>query len=126
MILRNEIRERNMMESINDKKNRWDLDKDNPDQGKVLREALRKVNDPELGLSVVDLGMIRNVELKDERLIISMILTTPFCPFADSMMAEVKKEAEAVTNIEAVVSLIAEPWDPTMMADQVDSDWNLS
>lgn len=114
------------MESINDKKNRWDLDKDNPDQGKVLREALRKVNDPELGLSVVDLGMIRNVELKDGRLIISMILTTPFCPFADSMMAEVKKEAEAVNNIEAVVSLIAEPWDPTMMEDQVDSDWNLS
>lgn len=114
------------MENVADKRNRWDLDKENPDHGKVLREALKKVNDPELELSVVDLGMIRNVALKEGKLIISMILTTPFCPFADSMMAEVKKEAEAVTDIEAVVNLIAEPWDPAMMEDQIDSDWNLS
>lgn len=114
------------MENVTDKKNRWELDKQNPDQGKVLREALKKVNDPELGLSVVDLGMIRNVALKEGKLLISMVLTTPFCPFADSMMAEVKKEAEAVANIEAAVNLIAEPWDPAMMEDQIDDDWNLS
>lgn len=114
------------MENVTDKKNRWELDKQNPDQGKTLREALKKVNDPELGLSVADLGMIRNVESKEGKLFISMILTTPFCPFADSMMAEVKKEAEAATNIEAVVNLIAEPWDPAMMEDQIDADWNLS
>ena len=114
------------MEEENTKKLRWDLDRTDPEQGKLLRVALRKVNDPELGLSLIDLGMIRNAEMKDGKLYISMILTTPFCPFVDAMKADVKKEAEAIIDAETIVEILTEPWDPTMMEDQVDSDLNLS
>jgi metal-sulfur cluster biosynthetic enzyme len=77
--------------------------------------ALREVLDPELGLSVVDLGMIREVNLESAPAEVKMVLTTPFCPFGPSMAQEVKEAAERVTGKEVKVQILAEPWDPDMM-----------
>jgi hypothetical protein len=48
-----------------------------------VREALRPVTDPEIGMSVVDLGMIREVAIEGDGVEVKMVLTAPFCPLAD-------------------------------------------
>ena len=52
------------------------------------------------------------VDLKRVRLEIKMILTTPFCPYAGSMIAQVKEQVESVVEHDVKVTLLAERWDP--------------
>ena len=79
-----------------------------------IREALRPVVDPEMGVSVVDLGMIREVE--GDAVEIKMVLTTPFCPLAGMITEQVREAAVGVEGVEeARVTLLDEPWDPTWM-----------
>ena len=87
-----------------------------------IREALRDVVDPELGMNVVDLGLIRKIEFKPDETEITMILTTPFCPIAGWLINQVKERAEQVVGGAVKVTLGDEMWDPSMM--EVDS-WGL-
>lgn len=83
-----------------------------------IREALRPVIDPEIGLSVVDLGMIRQVRVDEGgRVEIGMVLTAPFCPLAGYLAEQVRQAVAAVPGVSAVeVRILDEPWDPTWMA----------
>jgi metal-sulfur cluster biosynthetic enzyme len=80
-------------------------------------EALREVTDPELGLSVVELGLIREVDLESDPPRVKMVLTTPFCPFAPSMVQQVKDTAGHVAGKEVEVEVLDEAWSPSMMED---------
>ncbi len=81
-----------------------------------IREALRPVIDPEIGMSVVDLGMIREVRIEGEQVEIKMVLTAPFCPLADFLTEQVRQTAERVPGVkEAKVTLLQEPWNPAWM-----------
>ena len=82
-----------------------------------IREALRPVMDPEIGMSVVDLGMIRQIVLGDEGEVeVKMVLTAPFCPLADFITDQVRQAAAAVPEVkEAKVTLLDERWDPSWM-----------
>lgn len=82
-----------------------------------IRDALRPVVDPEIGMSVVDLGMIREIVLdKAGEVEIKMVLTTPFCPLASMITEQVRQAAAAVPGIkEAKVTLLDQPWDPSWM-----------
>ncbi len=82
-----------------------------------VREALRPVVDPEIGMSVVDLGMIREIVLtKDGKVEVKMVLTTPFCPLASMITEQVRQAAATVPGIvEASVTLLDQPWDPSWM-----------
>ncbi|MGC8837826.1 MAG: metal-sulfur cluster assembly factor [Anaerolineae bacterium] len=82
-----------------------------------IREALRPVMDPEIGLSVVDLGMIRQVRIDEAgRVEIGMVLTAPFCPLAGFLAEQVRQAAAAVPGVSAVeVQVLDEPWDPAWM-----------
>lgn len=66
---------------------------------KAVEEALRGVFDPEIGASLMDLGMIKSVTVKDCIATIEMRLTTPFCPLAMQLTSEVKRAAEGVKGI---------------------------
>ncbi len=82
------------------------------DKDTVL-EALREVMDPELGISVVDLGMIRDVIITDKQVEVKMVLTAPFCPLAGLITENVRQAIEALPDVqEAQVTLLDEPWDP--------------
>jgi metal-sulfur cluster biosynthetic enzyme len=81
----------------------------------AVLEALREVMDPELELNVVELGMIREVNLETDPAEVKMMLTTPFCPYGPSMVGEVKEVAERVAGKEVRVQILPEPWDPDMM-----------
>ena len=78
----------------------------------AILDALRAVVDPEIGMNVVELALIKQVLLGENETEIKMILTTPFCPYAGSMIAQVKEQAESVVEHEVKVTLLAERWDP--------------
>lgn len=76
-------------------------------EDKVLSN-LRKVYDPELGRSIVDLNMVKKIKyLENGKVIIEMTLTTPFCPLTYVILAMVKNAAEQVEGVkEAEVRII--------------------
>ena len=83
----------------------------------AVRSALETVMDPEIGLSVIDLGLIREIAITPGRTAIKMMLTTPFCPYAPQMVADVKAAAQSVVPQECDVDLLADPWSPELMPD---------
>ena len=78
----------------------------------AILDALRNVVDPEIGMNVVELALIKQVLLGDNETEIKMILTTPFCPYAGSMIAQVQEQVESVVDHPVKVTLLAERWDP--------------
>jgi len=94
-------------------------DSDGPpsQQEMAIRSALETVMDPEIGLSVIDLGLIREVTLADGKTFIKMMLTTPFCPYAPQMVADVKAAAQSVVPQETDVDLLPDAWSPELMPD---------
>ena len=78
----------------------------------AILDALRAVVDPDIGMNVVELALIKQILLGQDSTEIKMILTTPFCPYAGSMIAQVKEQAESVVEHEVKVTLLAERWDP--------------
>ena len=84
----------------------------------AVREALKDVIDPEMGMSVVDLGFIRDIDVTDEKVHITMIFTTPFCPMAQVMLAQVKKAAEEAVDRPVEVTMGEERWSPSMMRQE--------
>jgi metal-sulfur cluster biosynthetic enzyme len=83
----------------------------------AVRSVLETVMDPELGLSVIDLGLIREIHFADGRTLVRMMLTTPFCPYAPQMMAEVRQAAESAVSQPAEVEILPDAWSPDMMPD---------
>jgi metal-sulfur cluster biosynthetic enzyme len=86
-------------------------------QEMAIRSALETVMDPELSLSVIDLGLIREVDIQPGKTIVRMLLTTPFCPYAPQIMAEVKEAAKSVVPQECEVEILPDAWSPDMMPD---------
>lgn len=78
----------------------------------AILDALRSVVDPEIGMNVVELALIRQIILGPEQTEIKMVLTTPFCPYAGAMIAQIKEEVENVVGHETKITLLAERWDP--------------
>jgi metal-sulfur cluster biosynthetic enzyme len=78
----------------------------------AVLDALRAVVDPELGMDVVELALIRQIIVGPESSEIKMVLTTPFCPYAGSMVQQIKDQAESVLDHPVKVTLLAERWEP--------------
>ncbi len=83
----------------------------------AVRSALETVMDPELGLSVIDLGLVREIHFLPGQTLIRMMLTTPFCPYAPQMVADVKQAVMGVVPQLCDVELLPDPWSPEMMPD---------
>jgi FeS assembly SUF system protein len=84
-------------------------------------DALREIYDPEIPVNIYDLGLIYGVEVDDESdVTVTMTLTTPHCPVAETMPGEVELRAASVPGIrDAEVNLVFDPpWDPSKMSDE--------
>ena len=103
----------------------WELDSTHPTQAELLRDGLREVIDPELGLSIVELGLIREASMEDEHIVVTMILTTPFCPYGPALMESARSKAEEVTSTPARIQFGVETWEPSMMEGGADAAWGL-
>ena len=85
-----------------------------------VMDALAEVIDPEMGISVTDLGLIYGVENQEGHLEVTMTLTSPGCPVAPEIMAAVHRAALSVDDVESVhVNLTFSPlWDPRVHATE--------
>lgn len=80
----------------------------------LITQALREVFDPELGMSIVDLGLIYDVAIDTGRVRITMTLTTEGCPLHDAMTEWVRQAVAAIPGVEEVeVAIVFDPpWTP--------------
>lgn len=95
------------------------------DRIETIRAALREVIDPELGLNVVDLGMIRGIEHDGQSTTVWMILTTMSCPFWDLFVDQVRTALEEVPEL-GELRVRYDPrgrWTPELMTDE--ARWEL-
>jgi len=83
----------------------WGVENTHPDLVAALEEGLSEIVDPELGLT--------------------MILTTPYCPYGPSIMESTRKKAESILNMPTKINYGRETWDPTMMEEGLADDWGL-
>jgi metal-sulfur cluster biosynthetic enzyme len=82
-----------------------------------IRTALEQVVDPEISLSIIELGLVREIDQSVEPTVVRMLLTTPFCPYAPQIIAQVKEAVTTVTGKPSEVEILAEQWTPEMMPD---------
>ena len=89
-----------------------------PDEIEIL-ETLKQVNDPELMVNIVDLGLIYNVSVNDNNIEIEMTLTSPACPAGPQIINQSKSVLSELENVEEVqVNLVmTHPWTPERMTE---------
>lgn len=90
-----------------------------------LIEALRSVIDPEIGMNIIELGLIRNVDIQEESAHITMIMTTPFCPYAPQLLEQTRRVSQDFLGTPATIEMGMEMWDPSMMEEGAAADWGL-
>lgn len=83
-------------------------------------DALKEIFDPEIPVNIYDLGLIYGVDVNEGHVTVTMTLTTPHCPVAESMPGEVELRVGAVPGVgDAEVNLVWDPpWDPAKMSDE--------
>ena len=87
--------------------------------GLNVREALRAVIDPELGIDIVNLGMVYLIRVEQGHVQVEMTLTTPGCPLHGSIRADVERVLLQLPGVDTVlVDLVWDPpWTPEAMSD---------
>jgi len=90
-----------------------------------IMTALRGVYDPELGMNVVELGLIHKMDISPDMTEITMLLTTPFCPYGPALIEQVRRATEKATSKPARVTMAMEMWDPSMMEGGAPKEWGL-
>jgi metal-sulfur cluster biosynthetic enzyme len=85
----------------------------------LVMETLRQVIDPEIGVNIVDLGLVYNYAYADGKLTVTMTLTTPGCPMHDSIAEGVKNILLSLGGVNEVdVQVVWDPpWHPSMMSE---------
>ncbi len=103
----------------------WDADAPYPETCEKIRLALRDVRDPELGMDVIQLGLVRNVTIENDRVMMVMILTTPYCPYAPMMLESTRKKTEEITGFPTEITYGTDVWNQTMMEEGSGFDWGI-
>jgi len=114
-----------MMEQDTKPKLIWQADSTHPDLAPQLRDTLREVVDPEIGLSIIELGLVRDVVIEKENAKIDMILTTPFCPYGPALLDMTRAKAEKLLQLPTTIELGMEMWDFSMMEEGAGADWGM-
>ncbi|MCL4382106.1 metal-sulfur cluster assembly factor [Candidatus Marsarchaeota archaeon] len=86
---------------------------------KEVVAVLTECKDPELDISIVDLGLIYGIEIKEKNLKVTLTMTSPMCPVISIILADAElrlKKIEGIENVE--MNLVWEPaWSPDMMSN---------
>ena len=86
----------------------------------MVDEALRQVDDPELGCNIVDLGLVYGIQIEGSKVTVTMTLTTPGCPMHETIGYGVRLALMKLESVEEVdVQIVWEPrWSPDMMTEE--------
>lgn len=86
-----------------------------------IRNALRRVADPEVGANIVDLGLIYRIEFDGPNLLVEMTMTSPACPMGEMIIDDAYAELDRILPDECQpeIRIVWEPpWNPSMMSEQ--------
>lgn len=90
----------------------------------TLRDALRKVVDPEAGINIVELGLVYALSIDGRAVHVDLTMTSPACPMGEMIVDDARRELEAILPADASVDirLVWEPpWSPERMSDSARS-----
>ena len=104
---------------------KWTIHDTHPEMVDPLREKLSEVVDPEIGMNIIQLGLIRDVSIEDEIARMKMILTTPFCPYGPAMVEMTREAAQRGLNKPVTIEMSMDVWDFSMMEDPSALDWGM-
>ncbi len=111
------------MSDNNQNRPTWEIESTNPDLMEPLTQELTKVVDPEIGLNVLQLGLVRNVAVLGGEAKVMAIMTTPFCPYGPALLETIRQQAEIGLKMPTSITLSYEPWDPSMMDEDARMEW---
>lgn len=103
----------------------WTIHTTHPEIVQQARASLSEVIDPEIGMNIIQLGLIRNIEVENGVGHVKMILTTPFCPYGPAMIEMTKAKATEGLNMPVTIEMGMEMWDFSMMEDPSALDWGM-
>jgi metal-sulfur cluster biosynthetic enzyme len=103
----------------------WTIHQTNPELVKPAREKLAEVVDPEIGMNIIQLGLIRDINVENGIARLKMILTTPFCPYGPAMIEMTKAKAVEGLNMPVTIEMGMDVWDFSMMEDPSALDWGM-
>ena len=104
---------------------KWTLHDTNPDLVETVRAKLGEVVDPEIGMNIIQLGLVRDVVLDNDIVHLKMILTTPFCPYGPALIEMTRQKATEALNKPVTVEMLPDVWDFAMMEDPSALDWGM-
>jgi len=103
----------------------WTIHTTHPDKVKEAREKLSEVVDPEIGMNIIQLGLVRDITIENEIARLKMILTTPFYPYGPAMVEMTKAKATEGLNMPVTIEMGMDVWDFSMMEDPSALDWGM-
>ena len=103
----------------------WTIHTTHPERVHMAREKLSEVVDPEIGMNIIQLGLIRDVTIENDIARVKMILTTPFCPYGPAMIEMTKAKAVEGLNMPVTIEMGMDMWDFSMMEDPSALDWGM-
>jgi len=103
----------------------WTIHTTHPDKVKLARERLSEVVDPEIGMNIIQLGLVRDIAIENDIARLKMILTTPFCPYGPAMVEMTKAKAVEGLNMPVTIEMGMDMWDFSMMEDPSALDWGM-
>jgi metal-sulfur cluster biosynthetic enzyme len=105
----------------------WEIETSHPDLLETVEIALKNVIDPEIGMNIIELGLVRDVSLdtKTDKANVSMIMTTPFCPYAPALLESARTETEEALGKDTTVEMKVEMWDISFMGEGLGGEWGL-
>lgn len=85
-----------------------------------IEEALQTIKDPEIPVSIMELGLVYELKLEDGVVWIKMTLTAPACPVAGEILQEVQRKVEAIDGVKTVHVMLTfdPPWTKDMMSEE--------
>lgn len=86
----------------------------------LIYEKLKECYDPEIPVNIVDLGLVYDVKIEDDKIFIKMTLTAPGCPLHTMISEEVRNKLLTIENVKDVeVQVVWDPpWGPEMMSEE--------
>lgn len=105
----------------------WEVESTHPERLENLDSALREVVDPEIGMNILELGLVRNVSLDENegKVEVIMIMTTPFCPYASALLEMTRTKTQEALELPTTIQMGTELWDLTFMEEGAGADWGL-
>jgi metal-sulfur cluster biosynthetic enzyme len=103
----------------------WEAENTHPELVEAVKTSLREVKDPEIGLDIIALGLVRNLKINDDSADLNMILTTPFCPYGPALIEMTRLKAEEGLQRPVTIELGLDMWDFSMMEEGAMPEWGM-